>query len=439
MDEHNRRDELFERLKYGELDPEAAEAEARRLGLAPLRPDVDRSHYDPARENQWTLTMAVAWIAFRTIDAVRDAWDVYRAECWDWIFRKWRLGLDGDVTEGWLLEQRPPATIAVLLIGDSARRDADRDPKFSMTCSEAKGALWDALQTDCFRASGVDHESRERVQILPTTWIDLKLFEERGKAEVRPNALDLNSPHRYQEVLLPSAALRGLWREPHLKPTLTLPGPILPTGDGYMPLTSAAQWIATQGGSATFPADDIGCWRPAFDQLLAAIGSDRVRVVGTKDGGREPVAGYHFVDCPIEYPYQEPDFDSIVGEHVYLRTYTYDSEEEWRDGFSDALVKRGRAIWNRLVVAKADVLEIWPFGLQPKVITGLPGRPSSRHLIHDEFSRRVESGEFHGVLTQEAQYLASWLSQTYPNQPPARVGTIKNMIRDVHRAARSTK
>ena len=38
MSESDKRDELFEQLKYGKLEPDAAEAEARRLGLAPPGP-----------------------------------------------------------------------------------------------------------------------------------------------------------------------------------------------------------------------------------------------------------------------------------------------------------------------------------------------------------------------------------------------------------------
>jgi hypothetical protein len=249
MMERNPRDDLFEQLKYGKIDPDAAEAEARRLGLKPLRPTVDQPRFDPAREAQWTLAMAVAWIAYRRLSAVRDAWDPYREECWDWHFRQWRDGPAGDVFEGWLLERRPPMTMALLLIGDSLMSGEWRDPKFVMTASEAKDALWIALKTDCFRATGVDQEARQRVEIVPFTWIDLKLFEHGGRDEVRPHALELTGPNRYCDVLIPSASLRGIWREPVETPALPLPETIPPTGDGHMPLTSAAQWIATAGGT----------------------------------------------------------------------------------------------------------------------------------------------------------------------------------------------
>jgi hypothetical protein len=439
MIERNPRDDLFEQLKYGRIDPDAAEAEVRRLGLEPLRPAVDLSRFDPSRETQWTIAMAVAWIAYRTIDAVRDAWNPYREQCCDWHFRKWRIGFEGEVFEGWFLEPRSPETMAMLLIGDTLEPERYRDPKFNMTASAAKEALWVALQTDCFRATGIDTDTDTRVQIVPFTWIDLKLFEQDGRDEVRPHSLRLTGPNRYRDVLIPSASIRGLWREPYEKPALTLPETIMPTGDGYMPLTSAAQWIATEGGTTSFVGDDVERWRPAFEKLLAAIGSDRVRVIGTKNGARELVPGYHFVDCPVQFPHEGGELEMILGEQVHLGTYTYDSEEEWRDGFSDALIgERGKVLWNRLVVAKEDVLALWPFRLEEPPKSGLPGRPTSRHAILGEFRRRVASGIFLKVLSGEAEQLAEWLER-HPQYPPAGAGAIANMIREEHRAAKAMK
>lgn len=438
MDKHNQRDELFDQLKYGKIDPATAEAEARRLGLDPLQPVVDLSRFDPAREVQWTLPMAVAWIAYRSLDNVRNSWNAYREQCWDWFHRKWRLGPDGEIFEGWVLEQRRPETMARLLIGDEFQRDVGRDPKSSMTAREAKDALWIALKTDCFRATGVDQETGQRVQIVPFSWYELEVFEERGRDEVRLNALGVTGPNRYRDVLVSSSTIRGLWREPIERKTLTLPDIIEPVGDGYMPLTSAAQWIATEGGSKDFPADDVDVWRPAFELLLAAIGSDRVRVLGKKDGVSDPVPGHHFVDCPIEFPYDEPSVD-FSDEQVRLRTYTYESEEEWRDGFSDALVQRGQVLWNRLMVAKADVLALWPFGLEPEVSSGLPGRPSSKHLYKREFERRVLTGEFDHVLARESEYLWGWLKKDHPKAPPVTPKSIANEIRSEHAAAKAMK
>lgn len=78
------------------------------------------------------------------MDAVRDAWNAYREQCSDWQFKRWRVGFEGEIFEGWFLEPRSLETL--LLIGDALMRCEWREPKFSMTASEAKDALWDAIR-----------------------------------------------------------------------------------------------------------------------------------------------------------------------------------------------------------------------------------------------------------------------------------------------------
>ena len=53
------------------------EADARRM-----RPPPER--YDPDNLSHWSITMTLAWIIRRDLDAVRNEWDVYRDECADW-------------------------------------------------------------------------------------------------------------------------------------------------------------------------------------------------------------------------------------------------------------------------------------------------------------------------------------------------------------------
>ena len=40
--------------------------------------------HDPTREPFWTPVMAVAWIVWRTLEAVREAWPEYVGRCWIW-------------------------------------------------------------------------------------------------------------------------------------------------------------------------------------------------------------------------------------------------------------------------------------------------------------------------------------------------------------------
>src|SRR5207249_5014035 len=110
----SRRDHLLDNVKYGRMTPDEVEAEAVCLGLSKLASEPDSSQFDPMRETWWTLPMALAWIAWRSPDKVRECWDPYRAECWEWHFKEWRAGPDGPVYGGHFLEQRRPATLSWL-------------------------------------------------------------------------------------------------------------------------------------------------------------------------------------------------------------------------------------------------------------------------------------------------------------------------------------
>jgi hypothetical protein len=57
------RDELIHRVSYGKMTPGEAKAEAKRLGYEPFARVPDPNDFDPSREAQWTLPMAVSWIS----------------------------------------------------------------------------------------------------------------------------------------------------------------------------------------------------------------------------------------------------------------------------------------------------------------------------------------------------------------------------------------
>jgi hypothetical protein len=65
--------------------------------------------------------------------------------------------------------------------------------------------------------------------------------------------------------------------------------------------------------------------------------------------------------------------------------------------------------------------------------TGAPGRPSAMHLIEQEFDRRDRLGLVEGSLKREGDFLAEWLTQNHPDQPPTTSKTIQNRLRDKHR------
>src|SRR5262245_20915646 len=145
------RDDLIHKVRYGELTPDAAEAEAARIGLAKLAVTPDPAQFDPFKETWWTLPMAVAWIAWRSPREVRECWDPYRSECLDWHFKKWRVGFDGPAHAGHFLERRRPATLSWLSSAeryDSVRRTL---PNGAISIKEAKAKLWAALGDNEFQ------------------------------------------------------------------------------------------------------------------------------------------------------------------------------------------------------------------------------------------------------------------------------------------------
>jgi hypothetical protein len=65
--------------------------------------------------------------------------------------------------------------------------------------------------------------------------------------------------------------------------------------------------------------------------------------------------------------------------------------------------------------------------------TGTPGRPTSMHLIRAEHRRRLDAGEAHHSVAEEARHLAAWFAAAHPNAPQPTPKTIENGIRATHR------
>ena len=97
------RDRLIEEAKYGRLTPDQVELEVGRLGLEPLKFTPNPDEFDPMKEPTWSLIMTLAWVMWRTPDAVREMWDHYRKEFRVWMFTSWQVP-GGPVHTGHCLE-----------------------------------------------------------------------------------------------------------------------------------------------------------------------------------------------------------------------------------------------------------------------------------------------------------------------------------------------
>ena len=422
------REDLFDELKFDRAKPDEAEAEAARRGWAPLAPVPDIADFDPMAELQWTFPMAIAWISMRSVDAVRQAWSKYRERCPVWRRTEWRDGPGGSVYKGWLLYDLGPATLLGVELHTIVAGLDEAGERPLMTVTEARAALWSVLKEDLLPATGVPRSGGGRIPIAATEWHALRPHYSDHRDEVGRGGSGVD----YAEPLVPSKGVRHLWGR--RREAVLLPPLVAPTGDGYMPLGCAAQWIATEGGAIAFDPTDNTVWAAAFDQLLGAVASEKVRVVGLRAGAREIVQGFQFAGCRVDYPFADPTIDLMMSETVYLRCYPYIDEQHWRDGFDDALISRHKDYWTRLMVERGDVRERWPFELTLHG-TGAPGRPAkSIFLIMDEFDRRAAENKCAPTLREEATALLSWIKTAHPQRDRPVLKTIENRIRSAYKA-----
>lgn len=435
------RNGLIEKVQLGEMRPEEADAEAVRLNVGALERRPDSNDFDPIAEKFWTLPMAVAWIAFRDANAVREWWDKYRLECMDWRCRKSPIGFKGPVTEGYFLEQRPPATLTRMKLEDVDDGHRDQDPLFSMTVENAIDALIQGLRSWCFEATGVDVSLDERVGIPGNMWHDLKWSAEQPwdviRSEIEPGVRTV----QFEHVLVPRGSIMALWSEPYVPITAepVLPPLVKPEGGGFMPLYCAAQWIASKGGSIEIDPEDMEVWWPAYADLLNRVSSEDVEVVGRRNGKNEEVPGYNFAAIPVVYPFDSPNIELMWSGDVYLDSAIYEDESKWQSGNTDSLGNRSGKTWTHLMVRKSNILREWPFDFSFQYMTREPGRPSGTQLVLNEFEKRCSRGEVEIRVSDEAKILSEWFRMHHKEAPRLRPKTIENRIRGRFREYQNTR
>ena len=434
------RDQLIEEVKYGRMSPAEAEAEASKLGFGPLAATPDPRQFNPMDEVGWTLPMTVAWIAWRDPQKLLQFYDPYLAQCFDWHFRKWRIGFSGPIYEGHFLNERPSATLSHVSLLEHinivAEPKGDRVPKVR----EAKATLWEAMQDSRLEATGLPSLDLPRGAIPAREWHDLEAIEERGRDTLRRGLTSLTG---YTKIVIARRSVLALWPEVRkVEPVLELPPTIRPEGAGDFPLYCAVQWIATQGGTRTFDPAQKSIWDAAYDELKAHIRSGLVSVTGVRNGIPEKIDGHIFSSSlRVDHSFAEVSFGLIVSDDLYLSSYAYLDPESWHNGFDDSLRKGNSVAWSKLTVLKSEVANCWPFEKQnhnegPIIRTGAAGRPTPIHLVMAEHRSRLVSGSAEDSVTAESERLAEWLKESHPNLPQLTAKTIRNNIAAEHRAAR---
>ena len=213
---------------------------------------------------------------------------------------------------------------------------------------------------------------------------------------------------------------------------------IRPDGAGYMDLTYAACWIATNGGRVSFFYRDKAVWQSAFEKLLPAVTSSEIEIIG-RQNGRLPaqINGAYFASITVEYPYQdEVHLNQMFGERPYIKCWRGWDDE--RERSIDELWIGDRKLYSHLQVRKEHVFKFWPFELdRARYRSGGPGRPTSMHLVEQEFRSRRDRNIVAPSIKAESEALAQWLKERYPDAPPLRPKTIKNRLASEYRQWRA--
>jgi hypothetical protein len=435
------RDEIAEAVLYGRMTPNEAEAKLKELGLPPLAPQPNPADFYPMNEVWWSLPMTVAWIAWRTSADVRDAWDTFRREGSFWEHKRWRLGLDGPIHEGWHLQPRAPASLSNLALKEISRRREGALPEGAITVEEAKDRLWKALASGALEAIGKPNAVEPSVPIPELQWRDLAAVEENRRDVVRYRERHGFSRRGYEDVAFRGRDVMAIWQVHRTWERNTALPPLMPPhGPGYMPLFCAVHWIATRGGARSFEPSYATIWEAAYAELLAPISSNQIVVTGVRNGVREKLEGHLFASIPIDYPFGDTSIDLIFKDDLHLQSYVYDGDEQWRKGYDDCL-RRGRLVqWSQLMVLKSEIAQWWPFNEadSPQTHSGGAGRPSAMHLVEAEYRRRRERGELTEGIGEVSRILAQWAREAHPGLRTPGAGAIENALRERHRAARTS-
>ncbi len=191
-----------------------------------------------------------------------------------------------------------------------------------------------------------------------------------------------------------------------------------PTGGGYMPLSAAAYWIATRGGSVTFDLNDPEAWRPAYEALRARLSSGDVRAMGMRGEERLEIPAVEFAGIRFVLPAcLTEDFMVIFTAEFSLVCWPYNDEYRWLRGESDTIENCTIKRWSRVMVRNEDIEKFWPAEPRKPLTTGLPGRPTTRHVYEPEFERRIAAEEIEKSLAGEAHYLRGWVKTNHPEYP----------------------
>ena len=433
------RDLLITQVRNGEITPEEAEVAAERGGFGPLATQPSPIDFDPAQMPYWSLPMAVAWIAWRDTNQVREHCAEYRENWLQWFPGSWNIptddGTDFKRIDGYELKTSRQSTVIRLALTETYLSSTETLPPTSeMTVADAEKQLLKALAAGSLVAVAKDQTGKV-VEIPQREWPYLRLFEEQESDVLKYDALDAKPA--FTEVKLKRDDLQRIWQEFLVEPYMIEPMSRAGAA-GYVPFCAALHWIMTMGGTVSRNLKDLEAWNESVKKALPLISTGEIQIVGrpASGGAAETIPSETFAGALVSQPLSEEMISVILGDDAWISCTPYIDEQHWKSDFNDKLylTRYGSAGWTHLQVKKADVLREMQFDAvvvekrPPIYISGAPGRPTSMNLIRLEFEARYRRQETEPSITLEAVALAEWLSRTHPEATPMKAKTIRNQL-----------
>lgn len=174
------RSALIIAAEFGILSAREAEKLSESLGYGPLIEEPDADEFNPLRKFDWTLPMALAWIAALDMRDVMEQDNDYRAAATSWrrVGRQKRptdnTSTNYIVTDGSELVQRHRSALTYFLLGDCPS---------GLRPSDAKDRLWSKLRSGELSATGRPNGGT-RQAIEAAQWQDLEPQLERTGSDV---------------------------------------------------------------------------------------------------------------------------------------------------------------------------------------------------------------------------------------------------------------
>jgi hypothetical protein len=304
----------------------------------------------------WPLDIAIAWVLTRDRTFVERQWKrssgkltgISVAVAADKVYgRPLTLEFPG-VTEAWTQLKSRLEEGAIKTVGTPFRRVADSSNAASET-SESQREIADAEISSLML-----HEEGDDLCLIPedwrvargSNWHNLRGYR---NVQVRPNGVVHYFPPS-RDLTLPSENL-GPPRSPNLP--------------GWMSISDAAYWIASEGGRISFSLTNLQKWQGAFYLLLPLISSGQISVIGRRHGRglAAPVPPASFSGIAVDYPYSDSPMDLLLCERPHLQCYGIVDEEHWEKAFNDRLMSDDRhgPEYSHLQVSNSDLAREFSF------------------------------------------------------------------------------